>query len=214
MKQIMTVFVLIAALFLAGCGQAAAPDGLVEENGSVENGAEENGMISSGPTMGRVSEPILVDGSTTGYPSPAIEAMGGIIHLAHDGEILYLHLELDVQGWVSVGFNRPGGGMDGANMIIGYLDGDSPAFRDDVGLGRNHSEASVSAVKDFYIKYDDGAVTMELSYPLVFPEGQEYDVTGLIPGQSYILIYAAHNSSNDIDRNHSVRGSVDFTVEP
>jgi len=204
----------MTALFIAGCGQAGAPGEPATENGIAGNGADENGAVLSEPTMGRVNEPIAVDGSTTGYPLPAIEAMGGMVHLAHDGEILYLHLQLDTEGWVSVGFNSPGGGMNGANMIIGYLDGEDPVYRDDVGRGRNHSEASVSAVEDFHLSYDNGMVIMELSYPLAFPGEQGYEVAELSPGEVYTLILAAHNSSHDIDRTHSVRDSVDFTVEP
>lgn len=209
MKRILFFAIVLIAIFAAGCGQADEPAAPADDNG-----VEENGQVISGPLMGRVDAPLTIDGSSAGYPAPPIEAMGAMVHMAHDGDYLYLHFELAVDGWVSVGFNRTGGGMDGANMILGYLDGASPAYRNDAGRGRNHAEIESPAVDQFYFAVDGGTAIMEFSYPLAFPEGQGFSLEGLTPGEQYTLILAAHSSSQDIDRTHSSRGSANFTVEP
>ena len=164
--------------------------------------------------MARTQEPLTVDGSPSGYPAATVQVATADIHLAHDGNYLYVHMEGEIQGWVSVGFNTSGGEMNGANMILGYLDGGDPAFRDDVGWGLNHSEADVTALEDFYLSYQEGTAVMEFSYPLSFPEEEDYNIKELTPGMSYSLIVAYHDNSSDINQRHTGVGSVDFTVEP
>jgi hypothetical protein len=206
--MILAIVVLIILFVPAGCGQETAPDIPAAENGGSE------APVSEGPLMARVDEAPAIDGLTAGYPAEPLEVMGGVIHMAHDGETLYLHFELAVEGWISIGFNRTGGGMDGANMIIGYLDNGSPAYREDLGSGRSHEAVAEGAMQDFYLGYSEGVAIMEFAYPLEFPSGQGYNLDGLDPGQKYTLILAAHNSSQEIDRSHSSRGSAEFTVEP
>jgi len=164
--------------------------------------------------MARTQEPLTVDGSPSGYPAAPVQIAVADIHLAHDSNYLYVHMEGEIQGWVAVGFNTSGGEMDGANMILGYLDGDDPAFRDDVGWGLNHSEANVTALEDFYLSYQEGTAVMEFSYPLSFPEEENYNIKELTPGMTYSLIVAYHDSSSDINQRHTDVGSIDFTVEP
>lgn len=103
--------------------------------------------------------------------------------------------------------------MDRANMIIGYLDEEVPAFRDDVGRGRNHVEADTIAV-EFYLSHADGTVVMEFSYPLTFPDGVGYNLDGLVPGETYTMIVSSNINSNVVTQQHTSRGSVDFTVAP
>jgi len=165
--------------------------------------------------MGYVDDPLKVDGSSDGYPLDPLEEAGAVIHLAHDDQYIYVHLEAEVEGWVSTGFNESGVGMDGANMVIGYLSGEEmPAFRDDVGSGRTHSEAGVTEVEAFHLARSDGVTVMEFSYPLNFSAEVDYNVEEIRPGEIYSLIIAMHDSSDDIDTKHSVRGMTDFQVQP
>lgn len=164
--------------------------------------------------MERVEEPLMVDGSSAKYPTAPAQLIEANIHMAHDGDHLYIHMEAEAEGWVAVGFNNRGGRMDGANMVIGYLDGESPAFRDDVGQARNHVEANTTAVEEFYLSQEDGTMVMEFSYPLSFPDEEGYNLEEMILEEDYTMIVSLHSSSNDIDQQHTSSGSVDFTIEP
>ncbi len=206
MKNIIMLIFIFLLLFSSGCDTTPDETGVDQQPPSEEEVAE-------GPLMGRVTEPVAIDGSSAGYPSAPIEAAGLTVYLAHDGETLFAYAEGESEGWLAIGFNSAGGGMNGANIIIGSVDGAEPIFRDDFGSGRSHSEAEVGAVEDFFFSYDSGRAIMEFSYPLAFPEGQGYNVESLVPGETYSLIVALHGSSDDFARQHSTRGSINFTVE-
>lgn len=165
-------------------------------------------------TMERVEEPLPVDGSSAKYPTAPAQLIGTDIHMAHDGEHLYIHMQAEAEGWVAVGFNIRGGGMDGANMILGYLDGESPAFRDDVGQAHNHMEADTTAVEEFYLSQENGTMIMEFSYPLSFPDGEGYNLEEMVLEEDYTMIVSLHSSSNDIEQQHTNREIVDFTIKP
>ena len=165
--------------------------------------------------MGRVDQPLPADGSSDGYPSASLEVAGAVIYLAYDDQYVYVHVEAEVEGWIAVGFNQRSAGMNGANMIIGYLsENDTTAFRDDVGRGHSHSEAGVSAVDRFHLIRSGGKTVFEFSYPVVFPSGEGYKVEEIIPGETYSLIVAMHRNSDNIGTQHSVRGAANFQVQP
>ncbi len=213
----MMKFLLVSLLFLTllltfGC----EPDpGVVEEEIPEEEVDAENDVADvEAPIMVSVEVPPQLDGSGEGFTAEPFNAAGADIYLAHDGEMLYVHLEAEVEGWVSVGFNTQGGGMDGANMILGYLADGVPAYRDDVGQGRRHSEIGSPSVEEFYFSNEGGLTVMAFSYPLIFPDGEGYALEELSAGETYTMIVAVHNSSYDISSPHSSRGSVNFTVEP
>ncbi len=178
---------------------------------SAEQVCDEGACVSASPAMNRVDTPPQL-GSSDGFPGEAFLVEGAEIHLVHDGELFYVYMTANVDGWISVGFNSQGGGMNGANMIIGYLDNGAPAYRNDVAVGRSHSEINAPAVVDFVFSVDSGTTTMAFSYPLSFPPDEGFALDGLSPGETYTMIVALHNSSHDISSVHSISGSVDFTV--
>ncbi len=214
MRILIVMLLMFAMVAFMGC--ESAPDEVEEPVDEVEEVEEANGEEAevSEPVMAAVDPPPQLDGSGEGFVSAPFQSAGADIYLVHDGEMLYVHLEADVEGWVSVGFNAQGGGMDAANMVLGYLDNGTPAYRDDVGEGRRHSEVSSPAVGDFYFSNEDGLTVMAFSYPLVFPEGEGYALDELVAGETYTMIVGTQNSSHDISSPHSSRGSVNFTVEP
>lgn len=196
--RFLLIILLVAGLaLLAGCENAS--DGVPDE-----------GL----PVMGRVDQSLSVDGSSAEYPAAPAQVLGSDIHMAHEGNYFYIHIQMEAGGWVAVGLNNRGGGMDGSNMIIGFIEEGTPVFRDDVGRGRNHSEANTTAVDDFFFSYEDGTVIMEFSYPLMFPDGEGYNIAELTPGETYTLIVARHSTSSDASRQHTDRGAINFTVEP
>jgi len=199
---LITVFILIM-------GFAAACDGEPEET-AADDPAEEPGNM-----MGKVEEPLNMDGSSEGYPADPIEVSGATIYLAHDEEFLYVLMEAEVEGWLSVGINEPGGGMDGANMVLGYLtDAGEPAYRDDVGRGHAHSEAESPAVAQPFVDRAEGKTVFEFAYPLSFPADEGYNVEEILAGETYALIIGMHRNSDDISTKHSTRGSAEFQVQP
>lgn len=213
--RLLIASLLISVMLFASFGCDSAPDAvddvIPDEEVETANGEEVNGEM---PAMARVDAAPQLDGSGEGFLSAPFQSAGADIYLAHDGEMLYVHFEAEVEGWVSVGFNAQGGGMDAANMILGYLDDGAPAYRDDVGEGRRHSEISSPAVGDFFFSNEGGLTVMAFSYPLVFPEGEGYALAELAAGETYTMIVGTQNSSHDISSPHSSRGSVNFTVEP
>ncbi len=166
------------------------------------------------PAMGRAEATLSVDGSVEGYPERPAEVMGMEVHMAHDGDSLYVHLRADIDGWVAVGFNARGGGMDGANMILGYLEGEAPVARDDVGRGRTHSEATTASLEEYVLLSHESERILEFSYPLAFPEDVGYRLERVVPGETYTLLVAYHEESDDVGRRHSHFATLDFVVVP
>ena len=210
--KILLAFLLVFILLIPlGCDSAPDEVDEADPGEEVEPGnGEANG---DAPAMARVATAPQLDGSGEGFTAEPLLVAGTEIYLAHDGDLLYVHMEADVEGWISVGFNSQGGGMNGANMILGYLDNGSPAYRDDVGQGNRHSEISSPAVVDFHFSVDNGTTTMAFSYPLVFPDDEGFNLEGLTPGENYTMIVAVNNSSYNISSAHSTRGSTDFMAE-
>ena len=206
MRSTIITVLILALVLLVACGDSP-PVANDEEPPPIVNDQDF-------PAMGKVEVSLPVDGSDEGYPERPTEAIGVQIHMAHDGDSLYVHLRADIDGWLAVGFNARGGGMDGANMVIGYLDGDQPFVRDDVGRGHTHAEAATRAVEDFSLVREDGARILEFSYPLTFPGDVDYRLAGLEPGEMYTLLVAYNASSDDVNRKHSRFDRIDFVVVP
>ncbi len=197
MIRLLVITVIVFFVLLAGC---EAPPEEVEEDLLAE--------------MGRVEEPLPVDGDSGDYPSESFQAAGADIHLAHDGNSIFVHMRAEGEGWLAVGINVQNEGKPGSNMILGYMDNDTPAYRNDIGVGATgHDETEVAAVEDFFLAHEGGYVTMEFAYPMVFPEEGNYNVDELVPGEIYTMIVALHSSSNDLSEMHSAMSSFDFVVE-
>ncbi len=206
-RHVLIVFLLMALFVIVGCETDPAEDAVEEP---VDEPADEPENV-----MGRVDESLNMDGSSEGYSSNPIESAGALIYLAYDEDFIYVLMEAEVEGWLSIGFNESGEGMDGANMILGYLTEEGePAFRDDVGRGNAHSEAETTAVAQPYFDRSNGTTVLEFAYPLSFPADQGYNVEEIVPGEPYSLIVGLHSSSDNIDSKHSNRGMVDFQVQP
>ncbi len=163
-----------------------------------------------------VEEAISINGSKEDYPGESITVAGSMeVLMAHDGSSLYLYARSETDGWVALGFNSQGGGMDGANILIGYLhENDSPAVRNDLGQGHSHSETT-NGVEEYHIERGNGEIIMELAYPLDFPTEAGFNLEGLNPGQEtvYTLIAAFNTNSHDPNRQHSRFDMESFTLE-
>ena len=125
-KLLWFILILAIALF-AGCGSpAGAP--IAEDEPAVLR-------------MVKIENSLVVDGFAEGYPGSPFNVSGVEVHLAHDGTNFYVHARAESEGWIAVGFNQKGGSMDGANMVLGFVDEDGRGVvRKDLGRGTGHSE--------------------------------------------------------------------------
>ena len=200
---VLAVFFLLA---FAGC---AGPEPAPENDQAAED-------VADGPDVfvaPKVETPPAVDGTPGDYPGTPLQVAGMEGYMAHDGETIYLYLQAEAGGWLSAGFNREGGGMDGANMIIGFFQDDGSAVvRNDLGQGQSHSEVA-DGILDGVFEEKDGAVVLECAYPLIFPDGPQFNLQALEPGNVYTLILAFHAQSQDPTQRHSRWGRLDFTLE-
>jgi hypothetical protein len=201
-KYILIVLVILAAaLALAGCGTSTGPD--VPGSG-----------LDDLPVIGLVDSPLSVDGFSDGYPAPPLQVAGAEIHLATDGNIIYVHARAEADGWIAVGFNVRGRGMDGSNMVIGFVDDNGDTIiRNDLGQRISHAPAALDGVIDGIVVLEGGTLTLEFSYPAVFPEENSFALDGISSGGAYSLIAAVHTRSANITQKHTSRGQADFRVD-
>lgn len=200
LRKLIWFIPIIAITFFAGCGSPS--DAPTKEDGPAV------------PLMGKIEGRLTVDGSTAGYPGSSISFSGVDVHLAHDGTNFYVHARAESQGWISVGFNEKGAGMDGANMVLGFVDENGGAVvRNDLGRGTNHSEVGAPGIIEAIVLQDGDFMLLEFSYPMVFPGGNNFRVESLASNQVYSLIAATNTQSGDLSRSHSNRGKMDFQVE-
>ncbi len=200
LRRLLWVIPFLMIALLSGCGSPSEVPGAEDE--------------TEVPLMRKIEESVAVDGSTLGYPVPPLDVSGVEVHLAHDGTNLYVHARAVSEGWIAVGFNQKGGNMDGANMVLGFVDDRGEAIvRNDLGRGTTHSEVGEPGIVDALVLQDGIFMQLEFTYPMVFPEGAAFKVDGLESGHIYSLITATNTQSGDMSRPHSSRGKIDFKVE-
>jgi len=150
-----------------------------------------------------------VDGADEGYPNAGITAGKAALKMAVWEDRVFVHVSMQGAGWVAVAFNRQGKGMDGANMVIGYLDGaGKPAVRNDLGRGWTHKQAEKQDVLESSVSQQAGQTVFEFSYPLKFAPG--FGIAGLEKGGSYTVVLAGNERSNDISSKHTWYAKVNI----
>lgn len=159
------------------------------------------------PMVQRVSEALSIDGLADGYTGPPLEIAGANVYVAHDGSQLYVHVTAPAAGWISVGFNKPGGGMDGANLILGVLTDIGGMISNDLGRGTAHSPAAEGADFEAALKTQAEKLTLEFAYPMQFPASGGFALAGLRPGDEFTILVAYHQTSTTYTR-HTARGAL------
>ena len=111
----------------------------------------------------------------------------------HDGESLYIAMEGETQGWISVGIN-PERGMQGANYLFGYVEDGELRIWDAYGTsptGANHPpDEDLGGTNDIVTSAgieEDGVTRFEAQLPL--DSGDQYDQP-LTAGETYPIIVA------------------------
>lgn len=152
---------------------------------------------------------LAIDGSDEGYPKTGITAGKAVIKMAVWESTISVHVRMQGAGWISVAFNKQGKGMDGANMVLGYLDNSGkPAVRNDLGKGWTHKQAEKQDVLEGFVSQQSGETAFEFSYPLKFASG--YGIAGLEKGGVYTLVVAGNERSNNISSKHTWYAKVDI----
>lgn len=110
-------------------------------------------------------------------------------------------------GWVAVGFD-PTSFMNEANLIIGYVDGETTAMRDDYGTGAvtHDSDTSLGGTDDVEIILGMESEANELTvleFRIPLNSGDQYD-KALVEGNTYQVIFAyGYSHADDYTTQHA-----------
>jgi hypothetical protein len=120
------------------------------------------------------------------------------------GDNLAVQLNAPTTGWVAVGFN-PTQMMLNANIIIGYVESDTPELRDDFGWrSTSHEDDTVlGGTSDITVDggFETGGST-EIHFTIPLNSGDSYD-RALVAGESYPVILArSGNGQNNFTAPH------------
>lgn len=133
----------------------------------------------------------------------------------NDESSLYLAMEGDTTGWVSVGIN-PQQGMQGADFLFGFVADGEARLWDAWGTaptGPNHPPdedlGGTDDITDFAGVEEDGITRFELRVPL--DSGDAYDHS-LQPGQTYPVIVAI-GPQDDFNAYHSRYDQGEISID-
>lgn len=184
---------------------AAAPVAEPEEEVEPEEPTEVPGI----PIEPVAVVPVAIDGVVfPGEYSHRTDAGGFEVHWSNDINYLRVGLVSPGTGYVAIGFD-PDYRMKGADFIIAAVEDGRLLIRDDYGDGSvRHTADTLLGGTDDIIEAAgserDGGTTVEFVVPLAARD--EYDKT-LVPGRTYHILVAYHNTSDSFAARHSRRGS-------
>ena len=153
--------------------------------------------------------PVEIDGVVfSGEYAHRTDAGGFEVHWSNDLNYLRVGLVSPGTGYVAIGFD-PDHKMRGADFIVAAVENGRLMIRDDYGDGPIHHTADTllggtDDVIEAAGKERDGRTTVEFVIPLVTRD--EYDKT-LVPGETYNILVAYHDTIDSFATRHSRRGS-------
>lgn len=134
----------------------------------------------------------------------------------HDGEFLYLAMEGDTKGWVSIGI-EPSRGMKDADYLLGFVVNGEAKLWDAFGMGvtgathpPDEELGGTNDILEFAGVEENNITRFELKRRL--DTGDIYD-KALVPGNTYTIIVAIANA-DDFNAYHSVVRSGQMTLRP
>lgn len=122
------------------------------------------------------------------------------VYWQHDGSSMWVGLVSRGTGWLAIGFGPEGTGMDGSNIIIGYVAdaGGQVVLSDEIGIGFDHFPDVDRGGSDNIVQKagtQPGAQTiLEFMYPLSTADPNDYPLS---LGNTYGFILAYQSSSDD-----------------
>lgn len=157
---------------------------------------------------------VTVDGVVTKdeYSSSYFEVNTKItVNWMHDGINMYVAITSQGTGWVGIGFGPRGTGMDGANIINGYVDSSGAVVEDYFGRGWTHSRDSSNDMIDSAGSESSSQTTIEFVFPL--DSGDPFDQS-FQPGGTYGFFVGYHASVDDLRSYHTKRSAtIDLNIE-
>jgi hypothetical protein len=127
-----------------------------------------------------------------------------------DGEEIEVILSAETEGWVAVGFN-PSQMMQGANIIIGYVEDGQVKVRDDYGswlTSHSPDETAGGAPHVTVLKGEEKKGRTTLRFTLPLDSGEDFEGS-IRPGEDNTVILA-HGNQDDFEGMH--RGKDSITV--
>ena len=117
-------------------------------------------------------------------------------------------------GWVAVGF-EPTSFMNGADLIIGYVESGTASIRDDYGTGQvtHDSDVNLGGTSDIRtLSGSQAAGETTISFKMPYNSGDQFDKT-LEEGQTYTFIFAyGADNADDFTSTHVWAESASFEL--
>ena len=163
---------------------------------------------------------VVVNGSLDPgeYGAVYSDAGTGIdVHWEHNGSHLKVGLDSPGSGWVSIGFGPRGVGMDGANIVLGYVEeGGGLVILDAVGIGRNHfpddERGGRDDISDASGSAEEGRTILEFVFPLSSGDGLDHNFR---TNRTYGFFLGYHATAKDGSTYHTARSeSIELFIEP
>ncbi|MFQ5712040.1 MAG: DOMON domain-containing protein [Candidatus Geothermarchaeales archaeon] len=139
------------------------------------------------------------------------------VYWEHDGVNMYVGLVSPGTGWVGIGFGPSGIGMDGANMVIGYVKEGKLDIKDVIGVGYKHysdvSRGGRDDVIDAAGAEGGGKTTLEFVFPLDSGDSLDHSFK---PGGTYGFFLAYEKNADDFVTYHTGgrSQSIVLSIEP
>ena len=161
-------------------------------------------------TMPYVKESrVNIDGKVSDgeYAASYKDSLSGVsVYWQHDDSKMWISLESPGTGWVAMGFGPVGVGMDGANLIIGYVEDSSGKvfLSDQLVVGFDHLPDTERGGNDDIIEKAGaqvgGRTILEFAYPLVTNDPNDFN---LLAGGIYGFILAYNADRDDLVTMHT-----------
>ncbi len=156
---------------------------------------------------------IVIDGviGSNEYSSVFEESKTGmLVYWEHDGTNMYIGLVSPGMGWSAIAFGPQGTGMDGSNILIGYVEETGVVtLADSIGVGWLHEQDIDRGGQDNIMEQagtqNAEGTSLEFSFPL--NSGDNYDQTFEIGG-IYGFFVAYHETNDDFASYHGVRSDI------
>ncbi len=158
------------------------------------------------------SSKVVVDGviSNGEYAGSYVDpATSMAIYWEHDGKNIFVSLVSKGTGWVAIGFGPKNTAMDGANIIIGYVDNSGTlTISDEIGVGFEHysdtKQGGANNILTSAGSQKGGDTTIEFVFPL--NSGDVNDQVFQV-GRTYGFILAYEKSAKDLTTYHTARSN-------